>query len=858
MAAPVVVSKGTASAATTATVTPSYPASVGADDIVFLLAISNQPVSIGVINTPTDFAEVAQGTFQNNTPADRGRVALFWRRATGSLTGTVSVTRTGDTGTDGVFFAQMYRVTGCVTTGDPWDAVTPRYGPGNATVTFDAVTVSGTERTLLAFCAQADNASTVDPPASYSGLVTDTTTSGTDAELRLLYLENQSSGPSTTATGGETEGWATFHVAVAPPAIATLTPSSAGVTVGAEAPALSFGLFPDAAGLTVGASEPSLAAVIEPSPAGLLAGAQTPTLAVELATGPAGISVGLGPGVTDTAVGGFDADADSLRQATDLPANVNSAFTITGVMKRTSGGAAGSIAGVWAGSIYTELSFNTAGDVRLGSNAGRISLLASFPLDEWYYFAITNSGGTRVLTGYVQPVAGGALTSGTTTNVTDTSAATYFYAGGGNTAGLQLRGSLTEVRFWTRELSQAEVEAEWASSRTPVSSTNLVGHYPLLDDTTKLDALVGGDLAAKGAGAWTTVDGPFAATGLTLLVESAATLTPSTAGALVGAAGPSLAANVDASPAGAQVGAQVPTLAAVAAPASAGALVGAQAPSLTSSIAATPAGALVNAHAPSLAATVSATAAGALAGAQAPTLTVLEAAAAAGALVGAQTPALAANVAAAPAGALVGASAPSLVATLTPGPAGAMAGAQLPTLTAVVAPGVSGTLLGAHAPELSATITASAAGLELGAWSPSLAGAPATLTPAAAGAFVGAHSPALSVTLAPVPAGLLAGAPTPSIAAQLAPELAGVALGAWAPALSVIVEPATAGLLVGASAPIVGELVPHYVLPGELAGASVVLELAAADVIGATARASVIASPATAQVATPAAGATPS
>lgn len=228
MVAPYVASKGTASAVTTGASTPTYPASVAANDIIFLLVISHQPVSIGVIDTPTSFTEVAQGTYANSGSTNQGRAALFWRRASGSLTGTISVTRTGDTGVDGVLFAQMYRVVGAVTSGDPWDAATTDYGPGNATIDIPSVTVSAAERTLLAFVAQADNAATVDPPPGYIGLVTDTTTTGTDAELRVFHRRNIDTGAATTAAGGETTGWASFHVSVKP--AATYSAPSVAIT----------------------------------------------------------------------------------------------------------------------------------------------------------------------------------------------------------------------------------------------------------------------------------------------------------------------------------------------------------------------------------------------------------------------------------------------------------------------------------------------------------------------------------------------------------------------------------------------------------------------------------------------------
>lgn len=591
MAAPVVVSEGTASAGTSTSVTPSYPASVGAGDIVFLLAISNQPVSIGVINTPTDWAEVAQSTYQDSAASNRGRAALFWRRASGALSGTVTVTRTGDTGTDGVFFAQIYRVTGCIGTGDPWDG-TPAatYGPGNATVNFAAPTVSGSERTLLAFCAQADNASTVDPPSGYSGLATDTTTSGTDAELRLLYLENVSSGSATTATGGETEGWATFHLAVKPPpagaaleaAVSTSVVSAAALTTAITAAAacaatavvagaLTTAIVLEtavaasstvtaslttavaaAAAVSVGASASGTLTSAITAAAALSATASTTaqlttSIALEAATSASAASSGtLAEPPTTTALGGVDANADKLTQKTDLPASLLSAYTITGWFKRTSNSAEGGPACVWNGSSYNTLLITTGGMARVGSNLGGVDV-ASITLDAWYFFALTQSGATRQLKGYVAP-AGGSLSSATHTSVNDAATVTDIIVGGGPYFGQQLRGSITEFRVWTRELSQAELEAEMAGQRTPASSTNLVGQYPLADADTKLDALVGTDLQTTGAGAWTTdPDGPFAAQAAQFeaTVAAAATVTASLDTAIAAAADVSSSASAE-------------------------------------------------------------------------------------------------------------------------------------------------------------------------------------------------------------------------------------------------------------------------------------------------------------------------
>ena len=224
---------GTAAAGTGTSVAPAYPISVQIDDIIFLLALSYQPNGIDLIALPSGFSYVFAGAisgplFYNSVPSLVGRAGLFWRRADGSESGTITVTRTGDTGADTCFFAQTYCVRGCEPSGNPWDDAQWDDGPGNATVDWAAVTVSASERTLLAFCVQANDVATVDPPAGYAGAVRDTTTEGTHGELRLLYKQDVSSDGAVTATGGETAGWATFHVSVKPP---TITPGARRILV---------------------------------------------------------------------------------------------------------------------------------------------------------------------------------------------------------------------------------------------------------------------------------------------------------------------------------------------------------------------------------------------------------------------------------------------------------------------------------------------------------------------------------------------------------------------------------------------------------------------------------------------------
>lgn len=219
MAAPVIVSKGTQNNGTGTSLSgATLPASIAANDIIFNLCISHQPNGIGAISiTPAGWTEAAQGSYLNASSVAIGRASLHWKRMAGGETGQIAMTRTGDTGIDGVFMAQCYRVTGCETTGDPFDQCVFRGGPQSTTVTYNAVTVSGSERTLAAFSVMASNTSVGVPTGYIEGLASDGTTTGTDAALDLDEKDNVASDGAVTATGGSTVGWATFHVSLKPP-----------------------------------------------------------------------------------------------------------------------------------------------------------------------------------------------------------------------------------------------------------------------------------------------------------------------------------------------------------------------------------------------------------------------------------------------------------------------------------------------------------------------------------------------------------------------------------------------------------------------------------------------------------------
>ena len=101
---------------------------------------------------------------------------------------------------------------------DP-ETVTALNGGWTNPAEYDAVTVSGSERTLLAFSMEADNNPVAGAPTGYGNELKDETTTGIDGSLLLYHLADQSSDGAVTASGPQNEGFASMHISVKPPVV---------------------------------------------------------------------------------------------------------------------------------------------------------------------------------------------------------------------------------------------------------------------------------------------------------------------------------------------------------------------------------------------------------------------------------------------------------------------------------------------------------------------------------------------------------------------------------------------------------------------------------------------------------------
>ena len=101
------------------------------------------------INTPAGFSQGDARTQNSNLRAE-----WFWKRATGSESGTLNVTKAAGTA---LLFGRMYRYTGVVPSGTPYeDASQTGKGASNLMTPVD-ITTSGSDRRVIVLVAEGSN-----------------------------------------------------------------------------------------------------------------------------------------------------------------------------------------------------------------------------------------------------------------------------------------------------------------------------------------------------------------------------------------------------------------------------------------------------------------------------------------------------------------------------------------------------------------------------------------------------------------------------------------------------------------------------------------------------------------------------
>jgi hypothetical protein len=283
MAAPTLQAQGaTATGVTTGVPSITIPTHQADDILVVDLMFwgPNTLTSMSDIPTPSGgWAAMGAQITAAGSPPD-GKIARFWLRASGAGT-TVTATRGSgwDTGTDTCYNGRAYVIRGCITTGDPWDAVTNAGPYTAANQNLPAITVSGTERLAIVFGASGDNLAFAMNGSGYTAGTEDADNGGTDSSFQTTRQDNVSGNISATAsvvTATATGPYGFIGVSFKPPVPpenhdASPTATAGGVVVAAGRKGAQFAGALTGGGVTVQAATGAHAAVVPATGAGVVA-----------------------------------------------------------------------------------------------------------------------------------------------------------------------------------------------------------------------------------------------------------------------------------------------------------------------------------------------------------------------------------------------------------------------------------------------------------------------------------------------------------------------------------------------------------------------------------------------------------
>lgn len=176
-AIPVFEQSGTSATSLVATLAIPFPTTVNADDILVVQILRRNAGLTYLV--PTGWTEIYQST---STTAG----SAFWKRATGSESGSETFTYDdGGTNTD-LNFGVMHRFSGCVTTGTPYEDNQNQGSSSQVTHDILAMTSTATNRLAIGLVYVGDNRSIVTDVVDYTNRFSEKTSVGNDG-WHLMY-----------------------------------------------------------------------------------------------------------------------------------------------------------------------------------------------------------------------------------------------------------------------------------------------------------------------------------------------------------------------------------------------------------------------------------------------------------------------------------------------------------------------------------------------------------------------------------------------------------------------------------------------------------------------------------------------
>jgi hypothetical protein len=213
---------------TTATCAPTLPAVV-ANDVVFVWTVSHNPVSPTTTFTwPANYTQAFAVDIFDASSVKLGMIGGGWHRATGSESGSITITRDGDTGNDTAFMANCCRIPGCILSGTPFETPVTNNPAASTTGNFPAVTTTAAETCIITGILKGGLSGNYATPTNWTALASNQSTSGTDVGMDVDYRQVTSAGTydpaNVTLTTDADTAWGAFQIAFIPPVAAATTP----------------------------------------------------------------------------------------------------------------------------------------------------------------------------------------------------------------------------------------------------------------------------------------------------------------------------------------------------------------------------------------------------------------------------------------------------------------------------------------------------------------------------------------------------------------------------------------------------------------------------------------------------------
>jgi hypothetical protein len=254
----------------------------------------------------------------------------------------------------------------------------------------------------------------------------------------------------------------------------------------------------------------------------------------------------------------FDAAADRLTYTGSIPVPTSGLTVTCWINIRVNRADYSDPFRIYNSSISTVVTCGTDSNGTTGMNyyTGGGSPLngVSLTVGTWYPIAISHDTGT---TGRVFVRVGGTTNVASGTVSSSTPAGLCIAGRDSGDASEWFNGEIAQVRVWGAELTQAQVEAEWASA-TPVITTNLFANWPLANATDLTDTVASRVLTTpNGTGQTNGADDPpnGGATNYNGTATSTVTASGSAAGTLGKVTGSAQVVTAGGSAAGAKGGA---------------------------------------------------------------------------------------------------------------------------------------------------------------------------------------------------------------------------------------------------------------------------------------------------------------